>query len=115
MTKLLKTQQTTYLICRLKYSNNLMVLFLKKLKQNQFLKQHPKKLFQIFLNKLFQKWKIFLLMMMNLIDIKKPETIRIKQQSTDDRNDFVIIPDNEKAEISKLLLKTDIQIKDSFK
>ena len=54
-------------------------------------------------------------MMMNLIDIKKPEAIRIKQQSTDDRNDFVIIPDNEKAEISKLLLKTDIQIKDSFK
>ena len=42
----------------------------KKLKQNQFLKQHPKKIIQIFLNKLFQKRKIFLLMMMNLVNIK---------------------------------------------
>ena len=41
-------------------------------------------------------------------EYKKPETISIKQPSTDDRNDFVIIPDNEKAEISKSLLKTDL-------
>ena len=48
-------------------------------------------------------------------EYRKPETICIKQPSTDDPNDFVIIPDNEKAEISKLLLKTDIKIKDNFK
>ena len=48
-------------------------------------------------------------------EYKKPETISIKEPSTDDRNDFVIIPDNEKAKISKSLLKTDIQIKDNFK
>ena len=97
MTKFLKTQQTRFLICHLKYSNNLITLFLKKLKWNQFFEQHPKKIFQIFLNKVFEKWKIFLLMMMNLI------------------NDFVIIPDNEKAKISNLLLKTDIQIRDNLK
>ena len=34
-------------------------VFLKKSTQNQFLKQHPKKIFQRFLNKLLQKWKIF--------------------------------------------------------
>ena len=48
-------------------------------------------------------------------EYKKPETISVKQQSTDDRNDFVIIPDNKKAKISKLLLKTGIQIKDNLK
>ena len=48
-------------------------------------------------------------------EYKKHETISIKQPSTDDRNDFVIIPDNEKAKISKSLLKTDIQIKDNLK
>ena len=45
-------------------------------------------------------------------EYKKPETINVKQPSTDHWNDFVIIPDNE---ISKSLLKTDIQIKDNFK
>ena len=48
-------------------------------------------------------------------EYKKSETISIKQPSTDDRNDFVIIPDNGKAEISKSLLKTDIQIKGNLK
>ena len=48
-------------------------------------------------------------------EYKKPETICIRQPSTDDQKDFVIIPDNEKAEISKSLLKTDIKIKDNFK
>ena len=48
-------------------------------------------------------------------EYKKPETINIKQSSSDDRNDFVIIPDNEKSEISKSLLKTDIQIEDNLK
>ena len=48
-------------------------------------------------------------------EYKKSETISIKQRSTDDQNDFVITPDNEKAEISKSLLKTDIQIKDNLK
>ena len=37
--------------------------------ENQFSKQHPKKIFQIFLNKLFQKQN-FLLMLMNLMNIK---------------------------------------------
>ena len=37
-------------------------------------------------------------------EYKKPERISIKQRSTDEWNDFVIVPDNEKAEISKLLL-----------
>ena len=44
-----------------------------------------------------------------------PETISIKKPSTDDQNDVVIIPDNEKVEISKSLIKTDFQIKDSLK
>ena len=48
-------------------------------------------------------------------EYKKPETINIKQPSTDDQNDFVIIPDNEKSKISKSLLKTDIQIEDNLK
>ena len=48
-------------------------------------------------------------------EYKKTETINIKQPSTDDRNDFVIIPGNEKAEISKSLLKTEIQIKGNLK
>ena len=48
-------------------------------------------------------------------EYKKPETISIKQLSTDDQSDFVIVPDNEKAKISKSLLKTDIQIKDNLK
>ena len=41
-------------------------------------------------------------------EYKKPETISIKQPSPDHQNDFVIIPNNEKGEISKLLHKTDI-------
>ena len=48
-------------------------------------------------------------------EYKKPERISIKQRSIDEWNDFVIVPDNEKAGISKLLFKTDIQIKDSLK
>ena len=48
-------------------------------------------------------------------EFKKPETISIKQPITDDRNDFVMILDNEKAKISKSSLKTDIKIKDNFK
>ena len=39
-----------------KYNNNVMTLFLKQLKQNEFLKQHPK---EIFLNKVFQKRRFF--------------------------------------------------------
>ena len=41
-------------------------------------------------------------------EYKKPETISIKQPSPDHQNDFVIIPNNEKGEISKSLHKTDI-------
>ena len=80
----------------------------KKLKQNQFLKQHPKKIFEISLNKLFQKRKIFLLMMMNLMNIKSLKQYVLNNQA-------LMTNDNEKAEISKLLLKTDIKIKDNFK
>ena len=104
-----------FLICPLKYNYNLMVLFLKRLKQNQYLKQHPMKIFQIFLNKLFQKWKSFFIDNDKFDEYKKPETRSIKQPSIDDSKDFVIIPDNEKAEISKSLFQTDIQIEDNFK
>ena len=48
-------------------------------------------------------------------EYKKAEAISIKQPSTDDWNDFVIILDNEKAEISKSLLKKGIKIKGNFK
>ena len=48
-------------------------------------------------------------------EYKKPATICIKQPNNDDRNNFVINPENEKIEISKSLLKAHIQIKDKFK
>ena len=55
---------------------------LKKLKQNQFLKkQHLKKIFQLFLNKLFQKRKILLLMMINLINIKSLQQYVLNNQT----------------------------------
>ena len=55
---------------------------LKKLKQNQFLKkQHLKKIFQLFLNKLFQKRKILLLMMINLMNIKSLQQYVLNNQT----------------------------------
>ena len=103
-----------FLVCHLKYNNNLIILFFKKIKTEPFLKQHPNKMFQIFLNKLFQKWNIFFSDDDESDEFKKTETISIKQPCIDDRNDFVIIPGNEKGNI-KSLFKTDIQTKNNFK
>ena len=61
------------------------------------MKEHPKKIFQIFLNKLDDFFK-------------QPETISIKQPSTDDWNEFVIIPDYEKAEYQNRYLKETFKL-----
>ena len=41
--------------------------------------------------------------------------MNIKSLKQEVLKDFVIIPDNEKAEIPKSLFQTDIQIEDNFK
>ena len=113
MTKFLKTDNVFNLLPQVQQQLNDTAF--KQIKTEPIFETTPQENISSILEQTVPKTEDFFLDDDEFDEYKKSETISIKQRRTDDQNDFVIIPDNEKAEISKSLLKTDIQIKGNLK
>ena len=113
MTKFLKTDNIFNLLPQVQQQLNDTAF--KQIKTEPIFETTPQENISSILEQTVPKTEDFFLDDDEFDEYKKSETISIKQRRTDDQNDFVIIPDNEKAEISKSLLKTDIQIKGNLK
>ena len=81
MTKFLKTQQTMFLICHLKYSNHVMTLFFKKNKTEPIFETTPQKNIPNITEQTVPKTEDFFIDDDEFDEYKKPETISINNQA----------------------------------